>query len=226
MPQSSSHGVIETGEFPGFVDDTDRMRRSECTSMVVAFALSYAAVMSVLRALAVLLLVSSFAARAQQVVELRTSVDVLSFSRDDSFAVALERYDTGTAISSTFLIINEDGTVERLRLTERVRMLGANDGVPVAECEATVARLRTVAKQLSGVAVVGLCSHPARPVVKTTQRPNPVVVDDDIGLAHQRVGFPGRTWLSPRKRYALVIGSDMFGAPRIATTPMPAATTP
>jgi len=163
------------------------------------------------------------AARAQQVIDVRVSVDVLAFAHDDSFALALERYDTGTAVSDTYLVIQESGAVERLRLSERVRMQGARDGVSVDECERTVARLRVLAPKLAGVSVVGLCSHPTRSVVKTTQRPNPVVVTDEIGLAHQRVGFPGRTWVSPRRRYVIVIGTDMMGAPRIATTALSTA---
>ena len=182
--------------------------------------------MQVPRLLVLLWALCPLAAHAQQVVDVRLTVDVLGFAHDDSFALALERYDTGTAVSGTYLVIAEDGVVERLRITERVRMAGARDGVSVEECERTVTRLRVLAPKLAGITVVGLCSHPARPVVKATQQPNPVVVDDDIGLAHRRVGFPGRTWLSPRKRYALVIGTDLFGAPRIATTPMPAASTP
>ena len=161
-----------------------------------------------------------FGAHAQQVLDVRVSVDVLAFAHDDSFALALERYDTGTAVSGTYLVIGEGGAVQRLRITERVRMQGARDGVSVDECEATVARLRVLAPKLAGVTVVGLCSHPARPVVKTTQKPNPVVVTEEIGLAHRRVGFPGRTWVSPRRRYAIIIGTDMMGAPRIATTPL------
>ncbi len=161
--------------------------------------------------------------RAQLVVNVTTTVEVLAFSHDGSFALVRERNDTAFSTSARFMLVDATGVTETLPLTERARVGGAADGVSAATCDATFRRLEGLSKQLAGLSVVGLCSHPQRPLVRATQQPRAVVGDAELGRLHAKLGFVGQTFISPRHRFAIVIGQDFNGNTRIVTTPLPSS---
>ncbi|HEY1101619.1 MAG TPA: hypothetical protein VGF99_21955 [Myxococcota bacterium] len=177
---------------------------------------------------ALVVAVGPVSARAQQpvtaqpgpvVVDVRTTIDVLAFSYDGTFALLRERRDSTTSVSARFLVVDATGITETLPLTERVRTAGMRDNVSVATCNATYKRLDALADQLPGITVVGLCSHPDRPLVKALQQPR-AVVTAAVAALHQRLGFFGQTYIEPQRRFAIVVGLDFNAFPKIVATPL------
>lgn len=156
-------------------------------------------------------------------IQVTNTVQMLAFADDGASALAMERNDTGTAVSETILIIGTGGVQERLPLSQRIRLgATAKDGISGDACRAVADRLQAMARDYRGVSVRGgLCSHPERPIVAVSGRPNPVPVSADVGLVHAAVGFAGPTFVSPRKVFAIVVGTDFNGNVRIGTAPWP-----
>lgn len=145
----------------------------------------------------------------------RTSVDVVAFSDDGTFALARERTFAGHSFAVTFLLIGREGVTHRLPVSSRVRGILA-DALEREVCVQSAEYLASIAKDLRGVTVrIGLCSASARDVVDVMTRPRPAVLSKKIAAFHQQVGFAGRVFLPPTGPLVIVIGVDELGNDRI-----------
>ncbi len=146
-----------------------------------------------------------------------TRLDVVAFSDDGTFALLEETTRIGPTLQQTFLIVDQNGTSERLPVSLRFAGLG-RDGVDHEVCTASAERLASMAKDLRGVSVrIGLCGSMRRDIVDVMGAPRPALLSKKTAAFHQQVGFAGRVFLAPTGPLVLVVGVDELGNDRLGT---------
>jgi hypothetical protein len=153
---------------------------------------------------------------------LNRRLTMLAFADDGDSALLFER-SGGAVVTEAVWIVDDSGVREILPLGSRLP--SAVMPSDTEDCFKSAERLAAMARDYDMISVrVGMCSHPSRQVVTSLKNQGSVIVSAEVGKLHQKVGFPGRTFISHRSKahgvgaFVVVLGEDIFGNDTVGVT--------